>query len=288
MVTFPNCKINLGLNILEKRKDGFHNIETVFFPLPFYEVLEIRTSENKTEFINTGISGGNTNNNLCLKAYQVLKKDFRDLPEIKMHLHKTIPVGAGLGGGSTDAAFTLSLLNKKYNLNILLQKLSVYALQLGSDCPFFLINKPAVASGRGEVLEEISCSLSEYKILIINPGIHISTKELFKQISPSFPIKKISEIIQQPVETWKNDLVNDFEKIVFPKNPEIKKIKEDLYKYNAVYASMTGTGSTVFGIFNANDEINIPFQKGYFYKWMERLSSASIDLKRMKAISPEK
>src|SRR5665213_2480954 len=196
MVTFPNCKINLGLNIVKKRDDGFHDIETVFFPLPFYDVLEIVTSENQTIFTNTGISGGEIKNNLCLKAYQLLKKDFSDLPEIKMYLHKTIPVGAGLGGGSADAAFTLLLLNKKYNLNIPQNQLLVYALQSCSDCPFFLINKPAVASGRGEILEEINFSLSEYKILIINPRIHINTKELFQQIIPSFPVKKISEIIK--------------------------------------------------------------------------------------------
>lgn len=272
MVTFPNCKINLGLNIVKKRNDGFHNIQTVFFPLPFYDVLEIVTSENETEFINTGISGGENKSNLCLKAYRLLKKDFPVLPEIKMHLHKTIPVKAGLGGGSADAAFTLSLLNKKYNLNIDRQQLLVYALQLGSDCPFFLINKPAFASGRGEILEEINCSLSAYKILIINPGIHISTKELFQQISPSIPSKKINEIIKQPVETWKDDLVNDFEKIVFQNYPEIKKIKEELYNHNAVYASMTGTGSTLFGIFNANEDIKIAAENDYLYKWIKQLT----------------
>ena len=271
MVTFPNCKINLGLNIVKKRDDGFHDIETVFFPLPFYDALEIVTSENKTEFINTGISGGETNNNLCLKAYQLLKKDFYDLPEVKMHLHKSIPIGAGLGGGSSDAAFTLSLLNKKYNLKIPLQQLLVYALQLGSDCPFFLLNKPSFASGRGEILEEINCSLSGYKILIINPGIHISTRELFQQISPSFPRKRIKDIVQQAVETWKNDLVNDFEKIVFQKHPEIKKLKEELYQHNAIYASMTGTGSTVFGIFNKNDDVDYPVGKWYFQKWITDL-----------------
>jgi 4-diphosphocytidyl-2-C-methyl-D-erythritol kinase len=269
MVTFPNCKINLGLNIVKKRDDGFHDIETVFYPLPFYDALEIVTSNTKTKFTNTGIFGGEINNNLCLKAYQLLKKDFRELPEIKMHLHKTIPVGAGLGGGSADAAFTLSLLNKKYHLNIPLQQLLVYALQLGSDCPFFLLNKTAVAFGRGEIFEEINCSLSGYKILIINPGIHINTRELFQQIMPSFPVKKISEIIQQPIETWKIDLVNDFEKVVSQKHPEVKKIKEELYKRNAVYASMTGTGSTVFGIFNSNVEIKIPVKKEYLYKWIE-------------------
>jgi len=271
MVTFPNCKINLGLNIVKKRDDGFHDIETVFFPLPFYDVLEIITNDNKTIFTNTGISGGEIKNNLCFKAYQLLKKDFSDLPEIKMHLHKSIPVGAGLGGGSADGAFTLSLLNKKYNLDISLQKLLVYASQLGSDCPFFLINKPSLAFGRGEILEEIKCSLSEYKILIINPGIHINTTELFQQIIPSFPLNKIREIIQQPIESWKDDLINDFENTVFQQRPEIKKIKEELYQHNAIYASMTGSGSTVFGIFNKNDEIKIPIKKEYLYKWIEKL-----------------
>lgn len=269
MVTFPNCKINLGLNIVGKRNDGYHNIETVFFPLPLYDVLEIVTSDNETELINTGISGGENKNNLCLKAYQLIRKDFTDLPPIKMHLHKTIPAGAGLGGGSADAAFTLSLLNKKYDLNIPLKKLLVYALQLGSDCPFFFINKPAFASGRGEILEKISCSLAGYKILIVNPGIHISTKELFQQTPGSFSGKRIKNIIEQPVESWKNDLVNDFEKSVFQKYPEIKNIKEELYKRNAVYASMTGTGSTVFGIFNTNEEIKISFEKGYFHRWLK-------------------
>src|SRR6185312_6114623 len=159
MVTFPNCKINLGLSILRKREDNFHDIETAFFPLPYYDVLEIITSESDIEFINSGISAGEAKSNLCIRAYELLKKDFPDLPKIKMHLHKSIPVGAGLGGGSADGAFTLSLLNKKYNLDISLQKLLVYASQLGSDCPFFLINKPSLAFGRGEILEEIKCSL---------------------------------------------------------------------------------------------------------------------------------
>lgn len=271
MVTFPNCKINLGLNILNKREDGFHNIETAFFPLQFYDILEIVTSKNKTEFNNTGFSGGEINENLCLKAYRLLKKDFLQLPNIKVHLHKTIPVGAGLGGGSADAAFTLSLLNEKYKLNIPLKQLLVYALQLGSDCPFFLINKPSIGSGRGEILEEIECSLSGYKILIINPKIHISTKELFQQISPGFPKKEIREIIKQPVESWKNVLKNDFEKIVSQKYPEIKTIKEELYQHHAVYASMTGTGSSVFGIFNAEEEIKISIEKEYLYKWIDKL-----------------
>lgn len=268
MILFPNCKINLGLNVLQKRKDGYHNIETVFFPLPFYDILEAVTSDAKTTFTNTGISSGEAANNLCIKAYELLKKDYPQLPEVKLHLHKTIPVGAGLGGGSADAAFTLLLFNQKYQLAIPQQKLFEFALQLGSDCPFFLLNKPVLATGRGELMQEINLSLSGYRILIVNPGIHFSTKELFKEIRPTLPEKNISEIIQQPLETWKNDLVNDFEKIVFSKYPSLQKIKEKLYAHKAIYASMTGTGSTVFGIFNLDEKTDLAFEKGYFYKWV--------------------
>lgn len=271
MVIFPNCKINLGLNILQKRDDGYHDIETVFFPLPFADALEIITSKNVTKFINSGISAGESENNLCLKAYLLVKKDYPQLPEINMHLHKVIPVGGGLGGGSADAVSTLLLLNKKYELNIPDSKLYGYALQLGSDCPFFLSNKPCVATGRGEKLNEINLSLSHYKILLINPGILVNTKEIFQHIKPAFPVKKIKEIIQQPIDSWKKEMTNDFEKIVFSLHPEIKKIKEGLYLHKAVYASMTGTGSTVFGIFDKNADVDYPDQKGYFQKWIREL-----------------
>lgn len=269
MVTFPNCKINLGLNILQKRKDGFHDIETFFFPLPFTDILEIVSSDNETALTNTGIIVERNENNLCLQAYHLLKKDFPELPEVKIHLHKVIPMGAGLGGGSADAAFTLSLLNEKYNLNISLQQLFAYASLLGSDCAFFLLNKPCFATGRGEKMKEIDLSLSGYKILLVNPQIHVSTKEIFQQITPRIPTKSIKEIIEQPIETWKNDLKNDFEEFVFLKHREIRIIKEDLYNRGAVYALMTGTGSTVFGIFDKKEEITYPVQKGYFYKWIE-------------------
>lgn len=268
MVTFPNCKINLGLNILQKREDGYHDLETVFFPITLTDILEIISSEEKTQLINTGIFAGKSESNLCVKAFHLLKKDFPQLPEIKIHLHKTIPMGSGLGGGSADGVFTLLLLNEKYNLHILEENLFVYASMLGSDCPFFLVNKPCFATGRGEKNKEINLSLSGYKILLINPGIHVNTKELFQQIKPGFPSKKINEIILQPIETWKDELKNDFEKIVFKQYPEIKKIKENLYDHKAIYASMTGTGSTVFGIFDSKEEIDIPVQKGYFHKWI--------------------
>lgn len=272
MVIFPNCKINLGLNIIRKRDDGFHDLETVFYPLPIRDVLEIISDdENITRFFNTGIPAGDYEHNLCLKAYYLVKKDYPNLPEIKMHLHKVIPMGAGLGGGSADAAFTLLLLNKKYNLAIPEQKLFEYALSLGSDCPFFLLNKPSLAYSRGEILTPIQLSLAGYKMLIVNPGIHINTKEIFKEIVPSVPAKKISAIIGQPVATWKDELKNDFEKIVFPKHPEISEIKNEMYQKGAIYASMTGTGSTVFGIFKMGEDAQFTAKKSYFHQWLSQL-----------------
>ena len=267
MIVFPICKINLGLNILSKREDGFHDLETVFFPVPLYDVLEILPSpDNITRFVVTGILPGKPEDNLCMKAFNLLKKDYLKLPEINMHLHKAIPPGAGLGGGSADAASTLQLLNKKFNLTIPDKKMAEYALQLGSDCPFFLVNKPCLATSRGEVLEPVNLFLSGYKILLINPGIHINTGDSFKHIKPAVPGKKIKEIIQQPLETWKAELVNDFEKPVFKNYPQLKKIKESLYKSGAVYAAMSGTGSTVYGIFKKDSIINYPFEPAYFYK----------------------
>jgi 4-diphosphocytidyl-2-C-methyl-D-erythritol kinase len=254
MIVFPNCKINLGLHVLNKREDGFHNLETVFYPLPFKDALESITSSNtEIEFTGTGLAvDGSTADNLCVKAYHLLKKDFPQLTSIKIHLHKAIPMGAGLGGGSADAAFMLKMLNEKFKLNLSTAKLLNYALQLGSDCPFFIINKPCFATGRGEILEEINIDLSAYKIVLINPGIHINTGWAFSNITPALPEKSLNEIIQQPIHTWKEDLKNDFETPVFAAHPAIKEIKDTLFAQGAVYAAMSGSGSTVFGIFKQN------------------------------------
>ncbi|HVX25254.1 MAG TPA: 4-(cytidine 5'-diphospho)-2-C-methyl-D-erythritol kinase [Parafilimonas sp.] len=272
MVTFPNCKINLGLNIISKRDDGYHNLETVFYPLPFYDVLEIITSDKKeNEFFLTGIYiDGDTKNNLCLKAYNILKKDFSQLPFVKIYLHKNIPVGAGLGGGSADGAFILTLLNEKFNLNLSEEKLLQYALQLGSDCPFFIKNTPCFAQSRGEVLEEISLNLSGYKLILINPDIHINTAWAFAQIQTSIPEKSVKEIIQQPVSQWKENLKNDFEQAVFAAHPSLQKIKKQLYTLGAVYAAMTGSGSTMFAIFNNDENLSrLNFENNYFIKALE-------------------
>lgn len=267
LVSFPNCKINLGLNIIAKRADGFHDLETIFYPVAIKDVLEIVQQQQETsdvEYAFTGLSiDGDTGNNLCIKAYHLLKKDFPQLPSIKMHLHKTIPMGAGLGGGSADGAFTLKLLNEKFQLSLSNDQLMSYALQLGSDCPFFILNQTCFAEGRGEKLQPIDLDLSAYRFIVINPGIHINTGWAFSQIEPKQPAKPVKEIISQPFDTWKTALVNDFEAPVFKEHPEIKAIKENFYAQGAVYASMSGTGSTVFGIFEKSYDISSFKNSGY-------------------------
>ena len=266
MVSFPNCKINLGLNIVNKRDDGYHDIETFFFPVHLKDSLEIIEKE-KLEFSTSGFSiEGEPEKNLCIKAYDLLKKDFPQLPAVQMHLHKAIPMGAGLGGGSADGAFTLKLLNKKFDLSLSEKQLINYSLQLGSDCPFFILNKPCFATGRGEILEQTELDLSEYKFLVVQPPVHVSTAWAFSTIKPLKPAKSIKKIIQQSISTWKAELINDFEKPVFEKYPEIKNIKEKLYEAGAIYASMSGSGSAVYGIFSKENAISISFPDNYFVK----------------------
>lgn len=271
MVLFPNCKINLGLHILQKRADGFHDLETVFYPIPLQDALEIiqepSPSDKNISFTSSGLSiDGDAGNNICVKAYHLLKKDFPQLPSIKMHLHKVIPLGAGLGGGSSDGAFALLLLNKKFNLQLDEEQLIDYALQLGSDCPFFIRNQACFATGRGEQLQAVDLDLSLYKIVLINPAIHINTTWAFSRIKPSNERVSIKELIQQPVEKWKEVLKNDFEEAVFAEHPEIKVVKEKLYSKGAVYASMSGSGSTVYGLFEKNVLLEFDLPQHYFIK----------------------
>lgn len=272
MIVFPNCKINLGLHILDKREDGFHNLETVFYPVPFRDALEILPNANNAseiEFTGTGLAvDGKTEDNLCIKAYHLLKKDFPYLPSVKIHLHKALPMGAGLGGGSADAAFMLKMLNEKFRLNLSTSQLINYSLQLGSDCPFFIINKPCFATGRGEILEEIAVDLAAYRIVLINPGIHINTGWAFSNLTPAKPVRSVKEIIQQPINTWKEELKNDFEDPVFAAHPAVKEIKDRLYAQGAIYAAMSGSGSTVFGIFSSETSLGDQFPAAYFIKWV--------------------
>lgn len=253
MIAFPNCKINLGLSILRKRTDGYHDLETVFFPLPLKDTIEvIRSSEAAADitFSSTGLPvNGALEENLCIRAYRLLQKHFPDLPPVKMHLHKLIPMGAGLGGGSANAAFMLKLLNTTFHLQLSNEKLLDYSLQLGSDCPFFIINKPAIGTGRGEFLQTIPLDLSAWSFLLVNPAIHINTGWAFSQLGTPITRKPISEVIQQPISTWKEELVNDFEEPVCAHHPALRDIKQQLYAAGAVYASMTGSGSCFYGIF---------------------------------------
>ncbi len=262
MVVFPNCKINLGLHITGKRPDGYHELETVFYPVQLRDALEIvhATTEEPEDirFTTSGLSiPGNSASNLCVKAYQLLKKDFPELPPIQMHLHKVIPMGAGLGGGSSDGAFALKLLNEKFQLQLNQDQLLHYAAQLGSDCPFFILNRPCYGTGRGEILEPIELNLSGHRFVLIHPGIHVSTKWAFEQLTPAKAPRPITEILQQSLSEWKRELVNDFEAPILRAYPEIASIKRALYDDGAVYASMSGSGSTVFGIYAPGQAIGI-------------------------------
>lgn len=251
MVIFPNCKINLGLRVVRKRTDGYHDLQTIFYPLPLHDVLEIVDTPNDSTTIHTkGLPiKGPVEKNLCLRAYQLLKKDFPSLPPVSIHLYKNIPMGAGLGGGSSNGAACLQLLNQKFQLGIPENDLIRYALELGSDCPFFILNKPCYAEGRGEQMELIRLDLSAYEFLLVNPGIHVSTATAFGEIEPALPDSNLKDLVQQPIQNWKNQIINDFEAPVFKKHPELAQIKSKLYDSGALYASMTGTGSTVYGVF---------------------------------------
>lgn len=268
MISFPNAKINLGLKVVSKREDGYHNLDTVFFPIPFYDILEIIPNAGvgvpEVSFTTSGKKiSGDESSNLCIKAYKLLKKDFPNIKPISLHLHKNIPMGAGMGGGSADGAFMIKMLNEKFMLGLDEESMKSYALQLGSDCPFFVCNKPSHATGRGEILSEIKCDLSNKTILIVNPGIHVSTAEAFGKIKISENSISTAEIVQQPIETWNGLLENDFEKTVFNHHPQIKEIKETMYNLGALYASMTGSGSTVYGIFNQPIDAEIFIKKNY-------------------------
>ena len=253
MIVFPNCKINIGLNITEKRGDGFHNLESIFYPLPFSDVLEIIPDKiNKQGNVIFTVSGipipGKSEDNLCLKVYRLLEQKHK-LPAVRMHLHKIIPTGAGLGGGSADSAFMLKALNELFELNFSTQQLVHYAQQLGSDCAFFIANQPVFAFHKGDEFESLDLDLSLYKIEVSYPNIHIGTAEAYAGITPTPSEINLKEVIQQPIENWKNSVKNDFENSIFPNHPEIKNAKEKMYQNGALYASMTGSGSAVFGIF---------------------------------------
>ncbi|MBK5202822.1 MAG: 4-(cytidine 5'-diphospho)-2-C-methyl-D-erythritol kinase [Prolixibacteraceae bacterium] len=262
MITYPFSKINIGLQIIGKRDDGFHNLETIFYPVELQDALEIVESK-KFHFGTNRPEMGSFDNNLVVKAYHLLKKDY-NLPPVDIFLYKRIPAGAGLGGGSSDASHTILMLDKLFCLGMNTEKKNKYALSLGSDCPFFLENKPVFATGRGEITEEISIRLNKYNIILVSPNTSISTKEAYCHISVKKEKYSLKEIIQLPPEKWKEKITNNFEEYVFSKYPETSKIKNTLYEHGACFSLMSGSGSSVYGIFKKKQEnIESWFPKNY-------------------------
>ena len=263
MLTFPCAKINLGLNITSKREDGYHNLETIFYPVPLTDALEVKLMHDdfpSDEPCDLKITGNavdcDEKNNLVVKAYTLLAQDFK-LPRVHTHLVKRIPMQAGLGGGSADGAFMIRLLDERFRLNMGIAEMERYASRLGSDCAFFITAEPSFATGRGEVLEPVNIAehnLKGYYIAIVKPAIAVSTREAFKQIICRQPEHCCRDIVRQPVETWKTVLTNDFEEPAFKQHPELADIKQRLYDLGAVYAQMSGSGSAFFGLFRTDPQ----------------------------------
>ncbi|HZJ80118.1 MAG TPA: 4-(cytidine 5'-diphospho)-2-C-methyl-D-erythritol kinase [Dysgonamonadaceae bacterium] len=260
MICFPNAKINLGLNIVSKRKDGYHNIETIFYPIGLKDALEVLPSENNDIYtlFSSGIDvGANPETNLVVKALNLMRSQ-KHIPNVDIHLLKKIPSGAGLGGGSSDGAFMLNLLNNTFALGFTNHELHQFAVKLGADCAFFLNNKPAFAFGIGDKLENIELSLEHYYVLLVKPNISVSTKEAYAEIVPKQPEISLKEIVKLPVHEWRNYMHNDFEAPIFKKHPAIAQIKQTLYDNGAVYASMSGSGTSVYGFFDKKPISNFP------------------------------
>lgn len=251
MILFPNAKINLGLRIIERRNDGFHNIETLFVPIALCDVLEFTNSETPRNTIKvTGLLQENDpEDNLVLRAWELMYEKY-NIPHLNIHLHKAIPIGAGLGGGSSDAAFMLKGINDLFNCGCSNEELKKMAARLGSDCPFFIENVKALGTGRGEELQAIELNLDQYKLLLVNPGIHISSKEAYDGVTPGKQDQSLIDLVKNPVAKWKHCICNDFENTILPKYPKIQEIKSSMYGSGAIYSSMTGSGSTVFGIYS--------------------------------------
>jgi len=259
MIVFPNCKINIGLWITDRLTDGYHSIQTVMYPVPVHDILEIIPGDDTTSLYQSGITvEGSMEQNLCYKAWLLLNQKY-SIPQVQMHLHKIIPMGAGLGGGSSDAAFTLKLLDKMFCLNLSQQKVAEHAADLGMDCPFFIHNTPMLATSKGELLQEIDLDLSGYYIVIVKPSLHISTAKAYSLITPRKRSISVLNQVLEPVSQWKNFLTNDFEEALIELHPEIGVIKRRLYAQGAVYASMSGSGSAVYGLFvNKPEEVLFP------------------------------
>ena len=250
MLVFPNAKINLGLQITERRADGYHNLLSCFVPIGWADALEVIPAE-RFSFTSSGLPiPGDPANNLCIRTYDALKADF-GLPPVQMHLHKIVPIGAGLGGGSSDAAFALKLLNTRFGLGLSPLQLENYARPLGADCAFFVQNRPMYCTEKGDVFSDINVDLRGFHLVLVYPNLAISTAEAYAGVRPRQPETPLHDLLAAPIETWKELVQNDFEESLFPNYPVLADIKQQLYDLGAVYASMSGSGSTIYGLFSA-------------------------------------
>ena len=254
MLNFPNAKINIGLNITERRADGYHNLETVFYPIKINDVLEVIPAD-ELSFQSSGIEiPGRMEDNLCVKGYHLLKQN-HDLPPVKIHLHKHIPIGAGLGGGSSDAAFFIKLVNETFGLSLSVDDMLNYARQLGADCAFFIEGKPVFAYGKGDHFKPLQLDLSAYNIVLVMPPAHVSTGEAYRGVRPEQVKQSLQELIALPIAEWRQYIKNDFETSVFKNHPAIRGVKAALYDAGAIYAGMSGSGASVFGIFDGMPDL---------------------------------
>ena len=259
MIVYPNAKINIGLNVVAKRPDGYHDLETVFYPINLRDEIEIEEMEGSVPEcgcelkIEGAVIDGATDDNLVVRAYKLLKQDF-DIPPVRFVLNKHIPTGAGLGGGSSDAAFTIKAINERFALGLSDEQMEGYCTRLGADCPFFVRNAPVFATGIGNVFHPVEVNLSDKTIVVVKPDVFVSTKDAYANVKVQRPQNQLTELLTQPVEQWRDTVVNDFEASVFPKYPEIAEIKDKMYDLGALYASMSGSGSSVFGIFEKSVE----------------------------------
>lgn len=274
MILYPNAKINIGLNVVEKRVDGYHNLETVFYPINLLDALEITTDEHQADSVKLKVSGeaiaGRPSDNLVMKACNLMRSMFPEkIERLSVHLHKHIPTGAGLGGGSSDAAFTIKALNEKFSLGMSVDQMEQLSAQLGADCPFFIKNQPVFAEGIGDIFTDIDIVLKGKTLVLVKPDISVSTADAYSLVSPHKPQQSLRESLRLPVEEWKNHVVNDFESSVFKKFPEIAAIKDRLYDLGALYASMSGSGSAVYGIFNQPVQYVDEVFAGYFCRQRE-------------------
>ncbi|TAF45325.1 MAG: 4-(cytidine 5'-diphospho)-2-C-methyl-D-erythritol kinase [Sphingobacteriales bacterium] len=261
MICFPNAKINIGLNITSRRSDGYHNVETVFYPVKINDALEIIEAP-QMGFETSGIAiPGLAQDNLCIKAYNLLRQDF-NLPNIHIHLHKIIPIGAGLGGGSADAAFFIKLVNDKFELGLTDEAMQSYCQLLGADCAFFIQNKPLFACGKGDVFKPIALDLSDYMIVLVMPPVHVSTAEAYRGVQPKFPHQNLQPLIKLPINQWQGKIVNDFEPHIFKAHPQIREVKTKLIEAGAIFALMSGSGASVFGIFDSTPDVSFFKQMG--------------------------